>query len=69
MNNPAVETLLKKRLDLLLELEIVSTDIKSKIGSIETAIEQLSGKKVWEASQDEFFDDESPNYIKSSIED
>lgn len=69
MNNPAVETLFKKRLDLILELEIISIDIKSKIGSIEAAIEQLSGKKVWEASKDELYDDENPSYIKSSIED
>jgi len=41
----------------------------AKIQELETAIEQLSGKKVWEMSSQSLYDDESPDYIKSSIED
>jgi len=69
MNNPAIEALLQKRNDLTVKRDtdfyLATQDIKG----IETAIEQLSGKKVWEVQSETVYDDENPNYIKSSIED
>jgi len=43
--------------------------LNSEISELEKAIEELSGKKVWEIESVVIYDDESPDYIKSSIED
>lgn len=67
-NQAAVETLHKKRAELIIERKSFLSEINSKIQGIESAIESLSGLKVWETEPDVLFDDENPDYIKSSIE-
>ena len=69
MNNPASESLLQKRQKIIAEKVAINKQLDSNINGIENAIEQLSGKKVWEVESETVFDDENPNYIKSSIED
>ncbi len=68
-NQIAIETLQQKRQQLLLEKETFLGRIDAEINSIEAVIETLSGKKVWETEPSTVYDDESPDYIKSSIED
>ena len=69
MNNPAIEALLQKRQKIIAEKVAINKQLDFNINGIENAIEQLSGKKVWEVESETVFDDENPNYIKSSIED
>lgn len=64
-----IEHLCKKRLELIAERNAINNRFEGEISEIETAIETLSGKKVWEVVKEERFDDENPDYIKSSIED
>lgn len=64
----SIEVLLLKRQQLLDEKAKMASQFDQDITSIETSIEVLSGKKVWEVVQEERFDDENPHYIKSSIE-
>jgi len=67
-NQAAVETLHKKRAELISEREVFLLAINYQISSIESSIETLSGLKVWETEPDVMFDDENPNYIKGSQE-
>ena len=69
MNNIAIEALLQKRQKIVAEKEAIVKQLDFNIKGIEVAIEQLSGKKVWEVEEEAKYDDENPNYIKSSIED
>ena len=69
MNNPAIEALLLKRNDLIGKRDAEYALATQEIKAIEVGIEQLSGKKVWEVEEEMKYDDESPNYIKGSIED
>lgn len=69
MNNPAIEALLQKRQKIIAEKVAINKQLDFNINGIENAIEQLSGKKVWEVESETIYDDENPNYIKSSIED
>lgn len=69
MNNPAIESLLQKRQKIIAEKVAINKQLDFNINGIENAIEQLSGKKVWEVESETIYDDENPNYIKSSIED
>jgi len=66
MNNSAVEALNQKRDELVAEQMRVYQTFQKEITEIETAIETLAGKKVWEMPRSEWFDDESPNYIKGT---
>jgi len=68
MNNLAVEALELKRQQLLDEQSKMIEKFKTEISEIETAIEILSGKKVWEAAADFIYQDESQNYVRSSPE-
>lgn len=67
-NRAAVETLHKKRSELISERDVFLLAINHEISSIESAIESLSGLKVWETEPATLFDDESIHYIKSSQE-
>ena len=69
MNNTAIEALLQKRQKIVAEKEAIVKQLDFNIKGIEVAIEQLSGKKVQEVEEEAKYDDENPNYIKSSIED
>lgn len=69
MSNNAIETLLKERDRLVIERDIAWARFNGNIRELETAIERLSGKKVWEMAATTAYDDEHPDYIKASIED
>ena len=69
MNKIAIEALLLKRNDLITKRDADFYLSTQEIKGIELAIEQLSGKNVWEVEEEAKYDDENPNYIKSSIED
>ena len=68
-NKLSVELLHSKRTELMAERKAFLAKIDNEISSIEVSIELLSGLKVWETEPEVVFDDENPNYIKSSIED
>lgn len=68
MVNLAIDTLVLKRAELLAEQAKMNTQFNNEIVSIETAIENLAGSKVWEIPIIDTFDDENPNYIKARQE-
>lgn len=63
-----IETLIEKRANLVAERDNMLTDYNNQIAEIESCIELLSGKKVWEVISETKYDDENPNYIRSSQE-
>lgn len=67
-NQKAIELLQITRKELLMEKESFLEKINADINSIEASIESLSGKKVWETELPLLYDDQNPNYIKSSFE-
>lgn len=66
--NLAVEVLTERRLKLVEIKQSLIERYDKEISDIETALLQLTGSKVWETLPTERFDDENPDYIKSSIE-
>lgn len=69
MSNNAIEILLKERDKLIMERDAAVSRFNGELQDLESSIERLSGKKVWEMSRETRFDDEHPDYIKQSIED
>jgi len=67
--NSAITTLNIERLKLIMERDVHYFAMNKKINQIEAAMEQLSGKKVWELEAQILYDDENPDYIKGSSED
>jgi len=67
-NLVVIGTLVKKREQILAEKYAAISRFDSEIRELETAIERLSGKKVWEVSQGALYDDEHPDYIRQSGE-
>lgn len=61
-------TLISKREQLVIEKQAAIVRFNGEISEIESAIEQLSGKKVWEFTRETQYDDEHPDYIKASPE-
>lgn len=68
MNNLAEQTLLDQRQKLIHEKEQMIAKFDEQISQLETAIERLLGKKVWEIENLTLYDDTNPDYIKGSIE-
>lgn len=68
-HNESIEVLFKEKLKLEMERNAMLEKFNEQIRGIEVSIELLSGKKVWEIEEEAKYDDESPNYIKGSIED
>jgi hypothetical protein len=66
MANPAIEILYKNKLKLEGERDEMYYRLSEEIKGIDTAIEILSGKKVWEVESEMEFDDLKPDYIKGS---
>lgn len=64
----AIETLLQKVAELKHKRDLEFNKATQEINSIESSIEQLTGKKVWQLEPEFKYDDESPNYIKGSFE-
>ena len=63
-----IKALVKERNALLSQKVEFLVEINKQISEMESCIELLSGKKVWDIQQEEWFDDELPDYIKGSIE-
>lgn len=70
MNNSqiVIKTLVDKRDSLISEKTEMLYKFNSEISEIENALEELSGRKVWDLSKEELFDDNNPDYIKGSAE-
>ena len=64
----AIQELINKRQFLIAERDRILDEYNLNISEMENAIELLSGKKVWEISSEEKYDDLNPNYIKGSYE-
>ena len=64
----SIGTLVEKRESLVSERDAMLVDFNNQIAEMESCIELLSGKPYTEYMADFRFDDESPNYIKSSQE-
>lgn len=64
----AIKELLRKKQELKAEQKRNWDEFEKQISDLDTAIETLSGKKVWELAKEERYDDESPIYIKGSHE-
>ena len=62
------DVLMEKRSALLAEKSAMEETFNKQIQEIETCIELLEGKKVWEIVQNERYEDENPDYIRSSVE-
>lgn len=67
-HDAATEVLLLKRQELLDEKSKMTDNFDAQIQNIETSIEKLEGKKVWEIAIPLRYDDENTNYVKSSQE-
>jgi histidinol-phosphate/aromatic aminotransferase/cobyric acid decarboxylase-like protein len=67
-NKLAIELLLRNRTDLFEKRERMLERYNKEIAELEKAIEELSGKRVWETQATFIYDDESQDYIKSSSE-
>lgn len=68
MSNNARDLLLKERDKLKIEKEAAIAQFDAQIQDLDTAIERISGKKVWEVDTGVRYDDEHPDYIKASAE-
>lgn len=66
--NPAIELLLKEKKKLTTERDNMFAKLSLEIVEIDTAIERLSGKRVWEVETEYVYDDTNPDYIKGSLE-
>lgn len=69
MSQPlGIETLIEKRESLVFERNNAISRFDNEIGELDSCIELLSGKKLFEVLSEEKFDDTNPNYIKASAE-
>lgn len=67
-NNFALAELEKARQKIILEKERAVLKFNKAISDLETAMESISGKKIWELNKQELYDDEHPDYIRQSEE-
>lgn len=67
-NEMAIDVLLKKREQLVIEKQKMTERFDGEIIQMEKSIELLSGKKVWDFGLINTYDDENPDYIRQSIE-
>lgn len=63
-----INALVEKRSVLVAERDNMLTEFNNQIKELESCIELLSGKDYQDFAQDYRFDDDSPNYIRSSAE-
>lgn len=64
----AIQELLAKRQTLIAERDRILEQYHKEICEIESALELIYGKKVWQIETTPKYDDENPNYIKGSYE-
>lgn len=58
-----IDTLIKKRDQIIIERNKIVKELNGQLGEIEDALDQLSGKYVWRPEKKELYDDENPVYI------
>jgi len=63
-----IEMLIKKREELMAELESVQIRIANEIREINASLVTLSGKPIPEIERKYRYDDENPDYIRGSQE-
>ncbi len=68
MVNPAVDTLVLKRAELVGEQARMNEKFNAEIEQLESAIILIAEGRVWETPILEKYEDENPNYIKQSLE-
>lgn len=66
--NIATEVLYREKQRIEAEKEAAINRFDEQLREIDTAIERVSGKKVWEVEKELVYDDEHADYIKGSIE-
>lgn len=66
--NTAVEALLAKKQELIDEKQKAIEKFDAEITDLDIAIETLGGDRFMSIPAESRYDDESPNYIKSSQE-
>lgn len=64
----SLSALYEVRNKLMQERHDAIVNFNAQIKEIESSIELLSGKKVMQNCNPEFYDDTNPNYIRQSIE-
>ena len=67
-NQVVIDTLIKKRDQLMAERDAATRRYNEQIGEIEEALDRLAGKEVWRISDPAVYDDENPDYIRQSQE-
>lgn len=65
-NQVVIDTLMKKREQLIGQRDEIWQRLTKEINEIEDAIDILDGKRVWRNPPPEAYDDENPNYIKGT---
>lgn len=63
-----IDALIEKRESLVLERNNAIARFDSEISELDSCIELLSGKSVFEVTNETRFDDENPDYIRQSKE-
>lgn len=66
--NTAIEALIAKKQELINERVKMNEKFDKEITDLDIAIETLYGDKFPDVPAEDRFDDESPDYIKSSLE-
>lgn len=66
--NIAIHSLFTAKEAIVAEKNAAIIRFNEQIQELETAIERLSGKKVWEVEQEMVYDDTNLDYIKGSQE-
>lgn len=66
--NIATKVLYDEKQRIEAEKEAAINRFDEQLREIDTAIERVSGKKVWEIEKELVYDDEHADYIKGSIE-
>lgn len=67
-NQVVIDTLIKKREQLKEEQMKMNDQFADQINEIDAALEKLTSGKVGPISMTRIYDDESPDYIRSSQE-
>jgi hypothetical protein len=66
MSNLAIEFLITKRQQVILERDKMIEKYYLEIQELDEAIEAISGKKVSEVVSQELYDDAKPGYIRNT---
>ena len=66
-NQVVIDTLIKKRDQLIVQRDEAWSKFKEQIDEIEDALDTLAGKQVWRTQFNLVaYDDENPDYIKNT---